>query len=389
MPIEIDVHGHTLPHPQAASDIVAPMHRGIALALVASACHVTVHTETTHPGKIERIQHAEGAIAHRPTLVLTDAGLLRFVEPLECPTEEIVETVAGTEVATRPNLATFVIGIIATSIGGVLAVRGLASDDRSNPATFAGIGGLGVGLPLAIGPWIGTRTVLRPGPATAPVRRPGPSEPCGARALVAKSATLTVRGIEVHGAIDRDGVFSISPYQLVDAFDTKQVPAWDVSAVVDAEGRPRTVTAVLESGTLTQRAPAFLATATFDSKIEPMRLVPGVVAGTLRVSMTSTRDGPALRVVLPIKNDGPGDAWAVRGQLTSPTKAVDGRVIYVGHLAKGAAVSRELLIPLTQTAADSLKGASIEVSIELRDAHGTAPQTPVRFRGSVLGDAPR
>jgi len=389
MTVEIDLHDHTLPHPRAASDIVAAMHRGIALVLVASACHVTVQTETTRPGKLERIQRSEGAIAHRPTLVLTDAGLLRFVEPLECPTEEIVETVAGTEIATQPNLATFVVGIIATSVGGVLAVRGLTAADRSNPATFGGIGGLGVGLPLAIGPWIGTHTVLRPGPATAPVRRPGPSEPCGARALVATSATLTVRGVEVHGAIDRDGVFAISPYQLVDAYDTKQVPAWDVSAVVDAEGGPRTVTAVLESRILTRHAPAFLASAPFESKIEPMRLVPGVVAGTLRVSLTSTRDGPALRVVLPIKNDGPGDAWAVRGQLASPTKAVDGRVIYIGHLAKGAAISRELLIPLTATAAGSIQGASIDVSIELRDAHGTAPQTPVRFRGSVLGDAPR
>jgi len=95
----------------------------------------------------------------------------------------------------------------------------------------------------------------------APSSRSPRRSPCAASRSTARSI--------------RDGVFSISPYQLVDAFDTKQVPAWDVSAVVDAEGRPRTVTAVLESGTLTQRAPAFLATATFDSKIEPMRLVPG------------------------------------------------------------------------------------------------------------------
>jgi len=365
------------------------MHRGIALLLVATACHVKVHTETTRPGKVVRTQRPEGAIAHRPTLVLTDAGMLRFVEPLECPTEEVVETISGTEISTRPNLATFVVGVITASVGGVLAVRGLTSSDRSNPATFAGIGALGVGLPFAIGPWIGTRTELTPGPPAAAVRRPGPSEPCGARALPARSATLTVHGVEVHGAIDRDGVFSVSPYQLVDAYATKQVPAWDVSAVVDAEAGPQTITTVLEGGDLARRAPAFLAAATFEAKVEPMRLVPGVVAGTLRVSLTSTTAGPAVRVVLPIKNDGPGDAWAVRGQITSSTKAVDGRVIYVGHLAKGATLSRELLIPLTAPAADAIKGASIEVSIELRDAHGTAPQTPVRFRGSVLGDAPR
>jgi hypothetical protein len=150
------------------------------------------------------------------------------------------------------------------------------------------------------------------------------------------------------------------------------------------------VTTVIEGGMLAARAPAFLAAAkTFDPKIEPMRLVPGIVPGTLRVSLTSTGDGPALRVVLPIKNDGPGDAWAVRGLIESSTTALDGRVLYIGHLAKGAGLARELLIPLTLPAADSIKGSSIEMSVELRDAHGTAPQNPIRFRGAVLGDAPR
>lgn len=366
------------------------MHRGIALVLVASACHQTVQTETTRPGKVERIQNTDGAVARSPTLVLTDAGALRFVEPLDCPTEEVVETVSGTEIATQPNLATFIVGVIATSVGAVLTVRGVTSDNRSNPSTFAGIAGVGVGLPLAIGPWLGTRTVLRPGPPSAPVRRPGPSEPCGARALAARAATLTIRGIEVHGAIDRDGIFSVSPYQLVDAYEPRQLPAWDITALVDADGGPRTMTTVIEGGALAAHAASFLASATtFDAKIEPLRLVPGVVAGTLRVSLTSTAMGPALRIVLPIKNDGPGEAWAVRGRITSPMSAIDGRVLYIGHLAKGAALARELVIPLTVPAADSLKGSAVEVSIELRDAHGTAPQTPVRFRGTVLGDAPR
>ena len=366
------------------------MHRAIALALVATACHVTVQTETTRPGTIERIQHPEGAIARRPTLVLTDAGLLRFVEPLDCPTEEIVETVAATEISTQPNLATFVVGVIVTAVGAVVSVRGVTSTDRSNPETFGGIGAVVVGLPLAIGPWLGTSTELREGTPTAPVHRPGPSEPCGERGLAARSATLTVRGIEVHGAVDRDGVFSVSPYQLVDAYDTRQVPAWDITALVDADGGARTVTTVIEGGMLAARAPAFLASVkTFEPKIEPMRLVPSITGGGLRVSLTSTATGPALRIVLPIKNDGPGEAWAVRGQIASSIPAVDGRVIYVGHLAKGSAVARDLLIPLTVQAADTIKGSTIEVSVELRDAHGTAPQTPIRFRGAVLGDAPR
>lgn len=363
--------------------------RGLSLAVMVSACHVTTQAELTRPGTTERIPHPEGAVARRPTLVLTDAGTLRFIEPLECPTEEIVTTTTTVEVTTEPNLATFVVGVIATSIGGVLTVKGVTSDDRGNPSTYVGITGLVVGLPLAIGPWIGRDVALRPATERAPTRRPGPSEPCGSRALVARSATLTVRGIEVHGAIDRDGTFAVSPYELVDAFDTKAIPALDISAIVEADAGARTIATVIEGGALAGKAPAFLASASFDATIQPMRLVPGIVAGTLRASLTSIPTGPALRIVLPLKNDGPGEAWALRGQLTSTTKAIDGRMIYIGHVAKGAAISRELIVPVTKEAAATIRGATIEMSVELRDAHGTAPATPIRFRGAVLGDAPR
>lgn len=363
------------------------MRRGLVLLFIVG-CHVTVRDEVTRPTVTGRTQHPERAVPHAPQLVLTDAGTLRFIEPLRCPTEETVSIEHGVEVTTQPNLATFVVGVIATGVGGVLAITGATGDDPgSNPLTYVGVAGLVGGLPLAVGPWIGTRTVLEPaGPATTSTR-PGPEEPCGARALAARSATLTMRGIEVHGAIDVDGTFAVSPFQLVDAFDTRAVPSWGITAVVD--GGRYTVQADLDSAQLATRAPAFLAKADFDAKIESMRLVPGVVAGTLRASLTTTASGAALRVVLPLGNDGPGDAYALRGALTSSTKAIDGRVLYIGHLAKGATITRELLIPLSPQAAMALRGATIELSIELRDAHGTAPPAPIRFQGAVLGDAPR
>jgi hypothetical protein len=124
-------------------------------------------------------------------------------------------------------------------------------------------------------------------------------------------------------------------------------------------------------------------------KIQPMRLVPGVVPGTLRASLTQTAEGHALRIVLPLQNSGPGETWALRGLVTSTTKAIDGRVMYIGHLAKGAATTSELLIPLSPSAAESIRNDTIELAIELRDAHGTAPATPIRFRGAVLVDLPR
>jgi hypothetical protein len=366
------------------------MYRRVVLtvALVHAGCHVITQTEITRPGETRRVTHPEGAIARRPTLVLTDAGALRFVEPLECPTEEHVTSVTSIEVATEPNVATFVVGVIATAVGGLMLTNGVADGASKSPYTYGGLGSVAVGLPLAIGPWLGTRTEVRPGPE-AKLTRPGPSEPCGERGLAARTATLTIRGVEVHGRVDRDGTFAISPYQLVDAYDPKAISAWDITAVVDTEGGVRTVAVVLDAGALASHAADFLEHADFDAKIQPLRLVPNVVPGILRVSLTSTSDGPALRLVLPLKNDGPGEAFALRGQITSSTKAIDGRVIYIGHLAKSASTTRELLIPLTAAAADTIRGTAIEVSVELRDAYGTAPATPIRFRGAVLGDAPR
>lgn len=361
-----------------------------ALPALLAACHVTRTSDLVQPVATERVVHQEGAQPRKPALVLTEAGTLRFVEPLECPTEEKVTASTISETEIQPNLATFVVGVIATSIGGVLVLRGLTGDDASSPLTYGGAVGMGVGLPLAIGPWIGNRTERTPHGENRQELRPGPSQACGERALPASTATLTVSGVEVFGTIGADGTFSVSPYQLVDALDTRKLPTWDIVATVQTPSGVRSIQTLIEGGALATRAPAFLAHVDVDMKSEPMRLVPGLSAGTLRASLTQTASGPALRVVLPLKNDGPGDAWAVRGLVASSThKAIDGRVLYVGHVAKGTTVSRELLVPLTAAAAEAIRNTTIELTIELRDAHGTAPTTPIRFRGAVLVDLPR
>jgi len=358
---------------------------------VLTACHVTSRSEIVRPGTTKQIQHPEGAIARRPTLVLTDAGTLRFVEPLECPTEEIVTEQRAIETVRGPNLATFVVGVIATAVGGIMLVRGTNDDGgAANPFTVAGAASLAAGLPFAIGPWIGNGTELREEGAGAEVRRPGPAAPCGERALAAKSATLAVRGLEVFGRVDANGVFSISPYALADAYEAATMAAWDLTARVETIGGARTIDVVIEGPALAAHAAAFLARADFDAKIETMRLVPGIVPGMLRVSLTQTPDGPAARIVLAVKNDGPGPAYGLRGHIAAPgIPALDGRVLYFGHVAKTATLSRELLIPLDPTAANALRNATIDLALELRDAHGTAPTTPVRFRGAILVDAPR
>ena len=132
------------------------------VAAPSTACHVVVQSETTRPFATERIPHPEAIVARQPTAVWTQTGQLRFVEPLTCPTEEIIRQHATIEVVTRPNLATFTVGVIAAALGGVMLTSGLfSSQPGSNLYTYGGLAGVGVGLPFAIGPWLGNRTETR------------------------------------------------------------------------------------------------------------------------------------------------------------------------------------------------------------------------------------
>jgi hypothetical protein len=373
---------------------ITPRRPAVAVGLsLIAGCHVAIPGETVRALSMEPIVHREAAVARRAALVATDAGVLRFVEPLDCPTELRVRQKATIEIAIRPNLATFAVGVLAAAAGGVMLTTGLfANRPAASPYTYLGLAGAGVGLPLAIGPWLGNRIDVRDGGEQIVSRDPGLAQPCGERGLRARAATLDVSGLEVRGAIDATGRFAISPYRWIDAYQAGSDPASQgsqgsaITAVVDTDAGPRTVTGVLDPRWLAAHAGDFLAHADFDPAIQPLALVPGITAGPLRASLIAGDDGPAVRVVLPLRNAGPGDAWAVRGQIAAPgAPAIDGRMIYVGKLARGTAVTRELVVPIAPGAAAALRGRSVELSVELRDAHGTAPSTPVEFRGSLGG----
>jgi hypothetical protein len=369
------------------------LRAGLGLLVgLTTACHVVVQSETTQAFATERMPHPEAAVARRARATWTPTGRLRFVEPLECPTEELIRQRRAIETAIHPNLATFTVGVIAAAVGGLLLTSGLfLSQPSTSLYTYSGLAGVGVGLPLVIGPWWGNRIEvreLRVRPADATVRRPGPGQPCGDRPLAAGSATLAIGGLEIHGVIDGDGVFAISPYQWIDAYTASSAVAQALTATIDAGSGRRTVEAVLSADDIARYAAGYLAHADFDARVEPFQRVSGITAGPLRADLVATDAGLAIRVVMPLRNDGPGDAWGVRGQIAAPaTPAIDGRILYVGALRRGAAVSRELVIPLAGPVASALRAQAIELSVELRDAHGTAPSTPVRFRG-VLNAPP-
>ena len=202
------------------------------------------------------------------------AGSLRFVEPLECPTEQTTTQENTTEITLEPNLATFVVGVIATSIGAIAGAKG--AFDRDTPYLVGGIVGLGVGLPFALGPWLGNTRELRGNPAGPTITTAGPLEPCGARPLKATTATVAVHGLELAGTIDDKGAFSVSPFTVTDAYDVAKLPPWDMVVTID-DGAP--FTQLIRGEDLAAHALEFLKTLDVATAIAPMRLVPGMVPG--------------------------------------------------------------------------------------------------------------
>jgi hypothetical protein len=137
---------------------------------------------------------------------------------------------------------------------------------------------------------------------------------------------------------------------------------------------------VIDGGALVAHAPAFLAHADFDATIEPLRMVPRVSGGTPRVAF----DGElAVKISVPVKNEGPGDVFALRGYITASQPALDGRIIYFGRVARGTSSVREVTIPVSRASADLLLGSTLDLSVELHDAHATVSATPLRFHGPI------
>ena len=279
--------------------------------------------------------------------------------------------------------------MIATSVGGVLLDdRGCSRDaDRHQPVHYAGVAG------VARRPAARDRPVARQphraratAPARAPVRRPGrASRAASARSRRGRDARRS-RGLEVHGAVDRDGAFAISPFQ------------WSTRSGRDVPRRrtsPRRSTAPAararrrgdRGGALADarhRVPRRTPTST--RAIEPLRLVPGIAPGACASSLIDGASGPAVRIVLPLEQRRPGDAWARARPDHRARRAGDRRPhdLHRPRSRQGATVARELVIPLPREAAAALRGERSSSRSSCATRHGTAPTTPVRFRGAVL-----
>lgn len=364
---------------------------GAALAAVLlAACHTTSRITETRPGPERSVVDPTRARALPATVVVSDDGHLRFVQPLRCAADVFVEIESFDEVTVAPNLATVVIGIIVTAASAVTIASSLGEDGPAASRLVAA-GGVGVagGLTLAIAPWFGTGRHDEPRPPVSHRKR-ATEEPCGDRPVAVRHATVRLAsGARVWGAVAPDGTFAVSTFGFVDAFAVGDQPALDLTVDAVGDAGPVRFAAVIDAAQLAPTRGAFLAGAGIDARAEPLRKVPRLEPGALAVSLVMVDGIPHLQVALPLTNAGPGDAWQVRAAVSSDEPELDGRIVYVGHVGAGATTVAELAVPLSPDADRALGGDDLELHLQLRDAHGTAPERAVTFRGRVLAAVPR
>jgi hypothetical protein len=354
------------------------------LALSVAGCHTTNQYQDTTTS-------ADSVLAGNPgepralsmELSVTEAGMFRFREPLVCRDDLLVEQYTWDVKKKEPNVATAIIGIIVTAGSAIAAISG-ASDDQA-ALTYAGIAGVGVGLTFAIGPFFGN-TSSRDLVSEKEVKKNSEIVPCGDRPVRAWSATLTHAKLKIPGTVDDDGVFSVSPFTFVDAFAVGKLPGLDIAAtLLSDDGKESRIETVMSAEKLAAGRDGFLAANGIDGTVGRLLKVPNVTGRDLRVTRT-TIDGklPAARIEVTIDNAGPGDAWAVRGRISSTHPGIDGRFIYVGHLAAkdSKAASIELQMP---PHGDDISDA--QISIILYDAHDTTREHSLDFTGPVLNEA--
>jgi len=366
--------------------------RSLPLTLViavTAACHVTSRLQDTRRGetRTERVADAEPRPLP-PSLDLDADGRFRFVVPYVCRMETVTEMASFDVERRKPNPATLVVGVIATALGVVAGASGLgAAEPGRDPLTYVGVGGVVGGLPLVIGPLVGNSVAQVPR-GTQEVRAAAEEEPCGTKPLPARRATITWNGLRVVGAVDADGYFAVSPFAFVDAFDVGHIPALVLAIELERDDGPLPLEVVLDAAALAGARDGYLRRTGIDAAVEPLRKVPRLEPGQLRIARVRRDAERGVRVVLPITNAGPGDAYGVRLAIDADSPELDGRIIYVGRLATKATTVVDTVVPISEEA-DRALAAELELSVIMHDAHGTAPDAPVRFRGAVLHDPGR
>ncbi len=344
----------------------------IALALMVG-CHSTSTVHETTLGKRTWVPQLDTATTLKPRASITPKGQLLFAHPLQCMGDVLVVETTDRVVKTGPNLATLVVGIIATSAGVVFSAAGLSGDDPSgSPATYVGVAGLAVGIPLIVGPLWGNTKERHP-VGTKTVARGNRRGHCGSKPVPDGPAVVHYLGLEIPGNIDSDGVFSVSPFTFTDAYLLHQMKVLDL--IILGRLDKRNFQTQISASELAARRDSFFAAQKIAGAIKPLHKVPRLEVESFVVHATKHPPYRA-QIDVTIANNGPGDAWGVRGVLSSRDRQLDDRVIYFGHVPPKATQTRQLKVPMNRRVQ-----AGSGLAITIRDAHNTAPTNPTRAQG--------
>lgn len=353
----------------------------LALTVAGTGCHTYARYDDTVAGDTRERKREGAARVLEPTIEVTRGGMLRFAEPMVCTYDVVVEQSNYRVTRTQPNMATFIVGLITMSAGAVALISGLSdSEPGSAPATYLGVGGLAVGLPFAVGPFLGNgreRVHTGDGETVQGTK----DLACGSRPVAATTALVRSGKRQLFGGV-KDGVFAVSPFTFVDAFALHKLSGLELSAeLFDDAGDRRTMNVTLDAAALARGRDGFFAGLGIDGTVEPLQKVPRVIATDLVVTRVLADGQPAIEVSVRVENRGPGTAHGVRGSLSSSNPQLDGRMLYVGRLAAGATANPRALVLMR---ADAAALGDARIAVTLYDAHATTSDVPLEFRGAVL-----
>ncbi len=359
--------------------------------LALGGCHVIRDIDDVRLGPVRTGEPGptSGATAGAATALVDAGGALRLVRPSLCRAPQVQQHDELVRHVVSPNLATFVVGVVATSLGLIGTVVGLSDDDAAgHPLTYAGPVTLGTGLAFAIGPWLGGETTTSM-IGSRQVEVGSVDVPCGDSPLTATDAVVAIDGHRSHGKLDELGRYAWPMFTWIDAFDAQpaahSVEAW-VDEAAAARGAPADVLGALDVGAVAGARAAFLATLGIDTSAPALDKIPEVSLARPTVRWHAATG--TLVIGLGISNAGAGDAWHVRLRLTSSHRELDGRVIYVGRLRAGETVTPRLEVPLTDAGRASLVGHNVSLDVRGFDAHNTIRAAAARYDGLVLADMP-
>jgi hypothetical protein len=354
------------------------VHR-LLLCLALAGCHNTSRVNESVLGQPRVAEPSGPGRQTEPALLLGEAGTLRLVHPLVCDAAISAEERIYQTTRVEPNLATMIVGVIVLATGVVSGSVGLSDDEPAgSPYSWLGAGGVGVGLPLVVGPFLGNHTT-RARIDTRTVPRGEKPVPCGDAPVEVEAALLSMGNQWIFGTVS-DGVFQVPVFDFVDAFAVHELPALRLE-VEPGPDPARRFQAVIEAGDLARAREAYFAALGRDGSVERLRKVPSVEATGFTATRTTVANRPAIRFAVRFHNAGPGDAWGVRGEIQATHPAIDGRFLYAGALPAGASATAEVTIPIASPELDVL-GAAVQLTP--RDAHDTISTVPVKLRGPLL-----